>query len=123
MKNLIFLLLLAAVNSFAQEADHNYEMAPQVTTCDSLDLSGLSMSQQVKEIENATFRYVQNFQLNRKTGFQGAWFYSCDNKKGILVAKVDGEKRVYKTINRSAWEDLVSSGDFSNFLKGNQANR
>ena len=62
---------------FAQEVEHNYEMGPQITTCDSLNLDGLSVEEQIAEIENTTFRYVQKFKLNRREGFQGDGFLAA----------------------------------------------
>lgn len=117
MRYVLVFVMMFAVECFAQEVEHNYEMGPQITTCDSLNVSELSEQDQVREIEHAQFRSVENFSLNRKEGFQAAWFYSCDNKTGMLVAKVNGKKNYYGTIERSAWQEFISSGDFENFLE------
>lgn len=103
--------------AFSQQVPHNYEMGPQVTDCDSLKLEDMSQEIQIKVIEDAKFRLVKNFKLNRKQGFQGAWFYSCNGREGYLVARVDGRKKLYGRLTLEAWETFVSSGDFEHYLE------
>ena len=98
--------------AFSQEVEHNYEMKPQKTDCHTLDLDGVEDEKAaIDSIESKQFRYDQHFKLNAPTGFQGAWFYSCDHDTGFLIVKIDSEQLLYTGIATSQWEAMIASKD------------
>jgi len=121
MKPFLFLWFLTGLSFLwfeaqSQEVEHNFEMKPQKTNCDSIDINSLPQEDKITQIEVTKFRTNQNFQLNRINGFQAAWFYSCDNKTGFLIVKIDNEKRLYENVSVTTWNDFQSSGDFLGFI-------
>ncbi len=106
--------------SFLQAQDtvqHNFDMKPQKTNCAEIQLEGLNVEQQIITVENGIYRYTQDFKLNRIKGFQAAWYYSCDNKTGYVIAKVDNKKSLYSAVTKEDWEKFVASGDFLQFIE------
>jgi len=118
MKNalLSFVFIVAIINvNLAQEVEHNYLVRPQSTSCDSLKLHDLSMEQCIELIRVSTFRFDQTFKLTRKQGLQKGEFYSCDTKVGYLIISFDGEEKLYKSIKKRFWSELISSSDPEGF--------
>ena len=109
---LIFVVQIYPISkAFGQEVEHNYKVGPQQTTCDSLDLDNRDAAESMKIIRNTKFRFQQSFRLTRRQGFKGGEFYSCDNKKGYLVVKMDDQEMLYKNVELKIWEELISSSD------------
>jgi len=119
--SLFFILFSLAFASpaFGQEVEHNYLVGPQKTSCDSLNLRGMDKKEQISTIRNTTFRLSQDIALNRKTGFQGAWYFACDNESGYMVVKIDNKESLYTDISKSTWQAFIRSGDFESFLRDN----
>jgi len=109
---LLFVLSFFYLNiTFAQEVEHNYLVGPQVTNCDSLDITGLSLHESIEKIRASKFRFDQSFKLTRKQGLQSGEYYSCDNERGYLVITFDGIESLYVNIEKDTWNDLISSSD------------
>ncbi|GEM_PF-2331036 len=115
------IIVLSAKNqkTFAQEVEHNFEMPAQKTNCDSLNLNSLDEDGKILAIEAADFRSKQDIKLNRMDGFQAAWFYSCNNNSGYIIAKIDNKKRVFENIGVNTWNEFISSGDFLGYIDKN----
>lgn len=114
---ILFLIWISlSINVFAQEVERNYLVEPQKTNCDSLDLSKKSIEEKVKAIKQSKFRFTQKFTLNRKEGFQGGWYYSCDNEKGYLAVKRNDKWELYNDISKEAWQQFIQSGSFEKFI-------
>lgn len=113
MKFFYILILLSLVTShvFAQEVEHNYQVGPQSTNCDSLDITGLSQSGSIELIRASKFRFNQSFRLSRKQGLQLGGYFSCDNKEGFLIIKYDGKESLYQNVAKQVWEEFISSSD------------
>lgn len=108
----IFIFNFIIVNIVtAQEAEHNYLVGPQVTNCDSLDINGLSLTKSISLIRASIYRFDQSFRLTRKKGLQLGEYYSCDNKEGYLIIKYDGEEKLYHSVDKILWNELISSSD------------
>lgn len=109
--------LLFVLSSFhlniilAQEVEHNYLVGPQMTDCDSLDITGLSLHESIDKIRASKFRFDQAFKLTRKQGLQSGEFYSCDNERGYLVISFDGIESLFVNIEKNIWNDLISTSD------------
>ena len=120
---LLFFTLTCSIQNFAQEVEHNFEMEPQKTNCAEIQLEHLSEEEKIVVVEQAVFRYTQDFKLNRMEGFQAAWYYSCDTQTGFVITKVDKQKNLYLNIPKELWERFVTSGDFMTFILNNFKNR
>jgi len=98
-------------NSLAQEVEHNYELGPQQTNCDSLKLEASDLEQAIEMIKSAKFRYQQSFKLTRRAGFKGGDFYSCDNHSGYLMIRYHDSAFWYKQVTLEFWKIMISSSD------------
>jgi hypothetical protein len=96
---------------FAQEVEHNYQVAPQAADCDSLTFEGQTLEMAIEAVRKAKFRFWQEFKLTRREGFKGGEFYSCDNKTGFLVIRYNTEELFYTDIDKASWEEMTGSGD------------
>ncbi len=114
----LLLLLAFQISVFAQEeVEHNFEMKPQKTNCEELQIEKLTTENQILSVENSIFRFTQDFKLNRREGFQSAHYYSCDSKTGYVIAEIDNKKSLYSNISKELWEQFTTSGDFLNFIQ------
>lgn len=112
----LFFSILTSTQVHAQEVEHNYLVGPQKTNCDSLDLNQKELKDKIAEIKQTNFRYTQHFTLNRKEGFQGGWYYSCDNEIGFLVVKRNNKWELYNGVSKATWQEFVHSGSFEKFI-------
>ena len=115
----IFIFFLGLIifihTSEAQEVEHNYQVGPQMTDCDSIQLVGLTESEAIASIATYSYRFQQKFRLTRKNGFQGGEFYSCDTKHGYLIIKFNNRDRLYLDVEKSIWDELISNQDPEGF--------
>ena len=110
---LLFLLLFPVAQTFAQDKQ-NFTVAPQSTDCDSINFEQPA-DKLIQTIENTKFRFRQKFTINRKNGFQGAFFYSCDNQIGYLIIKEDNKKIIYNEIPITEWKNMLSGSNPINY--------
>jgi hypothetical protein len=106
----LLLAPLALHTAFAQ-VEHNYNVASQNTTCDGWQMTTGQKEAALAALDSITFRYSQQFRRTRRSGFQGAAYYSCDGETGILVVMEDGEKHIYSDVPRRWWQALTESPD------------
>ena len=110
--HLVGLVVIIIVNiSFGQDVEHNYKVGPQITTCDSLDVSDSSLEKTIQTIKSSKFRFQQSFKLTRRQGFKGGEYYSCDGESGFLVIKYNDEMLLFINVKKSIWDKLISSSD------------
>jgi len=98
------------------QVEHNYPVGPQSTNCDSLRILPLSLDEAISKIENAKFRFQQQFKISRSYGVMNARFYSCDGEFGFLIMKVDKEDHIYLEVPKSIWDNLIISTDINAFF-------
>jgi hypothetical protein len=105
------MLFLTISPVFGQEVEHNYQVGPQITTCDSLDIDHLTEMEAIKQIRSLKFRFQQSFKLTRRQGFKGGEYYSCDNNLGYLVLNLNESEKLYIEVKKEFWEILIKSSD------------
>lgn len=107
-----FLLMLGSISiCAAQEVEHNYQVGPQYTSCDSLKIQKLSTEQAIEQIRGTKFRVQQSFKLTRREGFKGGEFYSCDGNTGFLIIKFNESELLYTDVEKEIWKNLKTSQD------------
>ncbi len=111
MRSGVFILIIIFFSQlgFAQEVEHNYPVGPQATNCDSLDIGGLSVEESIGLVRKGIYRFDQSFKLTRKQGLQKGEFYSCNNQTGYLVITFNGKEHLFENVEKSTWNDLISS--------------
>jgi hypothetical protein len=121
MKAIAIFMIFSVLPSFsmAQETEPNYEMKPQKTNCDSILAASdqLSESEAIDQIDKMVFRYTQKATTYANSGFQGAWWYSCNNQDGFLIVKADGKKRLFKAVSSNQFQQMMQSGDPYGYFK------
>jgi len=115
---ILFFYMVSPV--FGQEVEHNYQVGPQATNCDSLDLELLNEIEAIKQIRSSKFRFQQSFKLTRRQGFKGGEYYSCDNDLGYLVLKYDDSEKLYVEVKKEFWEILITSSDPEGYYLNNK---
>ncbi len=106
---------ITSVFTQAQEVEHNYLVGPQLTNCDSLEIDDFSLGKAIEKIRGAKYRFDQKFRLTRKSGLQKGEFYSCDNQRGYLIITMDNEEFLFVSVDKSFWNELISSSDPEGF--------
>jgi len=107
-----FLLIIGATSiCVAQEIEHNYQIGPQYTSCDSLKVPNLNSAQAIEQIRVTKFRVQQSFKLTRRQGFKGGEFYSCDGNTGFLIIKFNESELLYTDVEKEIWKNLKTSQD------------
>jgi hypothetical protein len=120
----IGLLIANASNCAAQDVQHNYELGPQFTSCDSLKIEGLSLEKSISQIRSAKYRLQQSFRLTRRQGLKKAEFFSCNGQEGFLIILYNEKEVLFEDITRDYWEKLRRSSDPEGmYLKLNAAGR
>lgn len=114
---LCFWFLICLMETSAQEVEHNYPVGPQNTDCDSIQLSGLSMDEIIRTIENTSYRFDQGFKISRITGVRAGHFYSCNGTSGFLVLTIGKEKKVFVEVLITTWDELIGSSDPDGFYE------
>jgi hypothetical protein len=107
--NLMSFLLVSVCE--AQEVEHNYNLGPQKTTCDSLKIQELNAGEAVEQIRGTIFRVQQSFKLTRRAGFKGGAFYSCDGNTGFLIIKFNESELLFMDVEKERWKNLKTSPD------------
>ncbi len=114
----VFISLMISVNQQLYcQVKHNYPVGPQNTSCDSLDVSGMTRVEAIKQVENAVFRFNQNFKLSRTSGVRAAHYYSCDGSKGYLVITVNKDKLLFLNVPKNVWNEIITSSDIDGFYE------
>jgi hypothetical protein len=98
------------------QVEHNYNLGPQVTNCDSLVELSSEYVGAIKSLSEATWRYRQTISLRRTTGFRKAEFFSCDGTKGYLVVLISREECIYHQVPLTLWDELAASSDPESFI-------
>jgi hypothetical protein len=109
--------LVITLTASAQEVEHNYPVGPQNTSCDSLNLVGLSGEKMIQFIEMSSFRFDQQFKISRISGIQAGHFYSCDGKTGYLILTIDKKKKLLVDLPKTIWDEFIQSSDLDGFYE------
>ena len=107
---LCFLLIFCHQWTLAQ-ADQNFAIAKENTTCDSLQKAFHTVEDAYQKIEATTFSYQQSFKLSQVQGLKSAGFYSCNAKTGFLLLRYHDRKLVLKDVPKTTWNDIILSDD------------
>lgn len=121
MSHHIVLILLFLIGSGFQalsQIEHNFLIAPQKTDCDSLPPIFSGPGQALDMIRGAKFRFTEDFQIRRNSGFRGANFYSCDNEKGFLIVKVDDQSIIFPDVPKQIWDEFIGSNNMEGYYYG-----
>ena len=110
-KAILFLLFVLLSQWTMAQADQNFSIAKENTTCDSLQNAFLSAEEAYQKIEATTFSYQQSFKLSQVQGLKSAGFYSCDTKNGFLLLQYHDRKLVLKDVPKTTWNDIILSSD------------
>lgn len=105
----LFILLLLVQNSFAQEV-HNFKMDPEKTDCHQLKLTN-DLNENIKLIEQSTFRFMQSIKISRYHAPNHVAYYSCDGISGYLIAQEKDSSLLYKNVRKTLYDSLISSDD------------
>lgn len=114
---LIISFFVCSVDGCAQEVEHNYTVGPQNTNCDSLQMTGQPLDEIISTIENTSFRFDQGFKISRVSGIRAGHFYSCNGENGYLVLTIGKEKKVFREVPTSTWNEFINSSDLDGFYE------
>ena len=114
------LMLVITSSVYSQEVEHNYTVGSQVTDCDSLQISDLSVEDAIESIISATYRFQQSFRLTRRQGFKGGEYFSCDGEVGYLILNYNDEQLLFIDVKKSTWESLIHSPDPEGYFLDNK---
>lgn len=103
----------------AQEVEHNYPVGPQNTNCDSLELGDLPVEEVITILENASFRFDQEFRISRVSGVRAAHYYSCNGTTGYLIITIGQEKKVFLEVPKSHWNAFRTTSDPDSYYEKN----
>lgn len=118
MRYLVTLCLTSMALSIS--AQHNFKMGPQTTTCNSLDGKAVS----IEQIEEATFRLVEQLKISRYHTPAAATYYSCDGLTGYLVVlNAKGIKTVYHEVPTAIWKRFNTHVDPVGYYRDSIATR
>jgi hypothetical protein len=106
-----------SIDVCAQEVEHNYAVGPQNTDCDSLQMTGLPLDEIISTIQNTSFRFDQGFKITRVSGIREGHFYSCNGENGYLVLTIGKEKKVFREVPKSTWNEFINSSDLDGFYE------
>ena len=112
---LILLFLLGNINLAKSQVEHNFLIGPQKTDCDSLPPTYITSDQALEMIQAAQFRFTEDFEIRRNTGFRGANFYSCDNEQGFLIVKVDDQSIIFPDVPKKIWDEFIGSNNMEGY--------
>ena len=112
---LILLFLTGSAKQAISQIDHNFLVGPQKTDCDSLPALFTDHHQALKMIRGANFRFTQDFEIRRNTGFRGANFYSCDNRNGFLIVKVNDQSIIFPDVPKQIWDEFIGSNNMEGY--------
>ena len=76
----------------------------------------MNLEESILEIENATFRFKQQFEISRVEGIRSAHFLSCDGITGYLILIVSNKDYVFREVPKTKWDDLISSSDINQYF-------
>jgi len=107
--------MVFSLNCFGQ-VKHDYQIAPGVATCDSLNISGMNVLESILTIEKATFRFKQQFKISRVEGIRSARFYSCNIATGYLILIISKNEYIYFEVPKAKWDELISSSDINKYF-------
>ena len=110
-KAILFLLFVLLSQWTMAQADQNFSIAKENTTCDSLQNAFQSVEDAYQKIEATTFSYQQSFKLSQVQGLKSAGFYSCDTQNGFLLLQYHDRKLVLKGVPKTTWNDIILSND------------
>ena len=111
----IFLIVALFIfrSGFTQE--RNFEVSSP-SSCDNLPSYFENADAALSQIETVKFNTTESFRINRKRGLTSGQFYSCDNKTGFLVLEIDGQKVIYRSVEKTLWNELTSTNDPEGFI-------
>ena len=122
MKKRIVFLLASTIVYFTStmftfgQVEHNYSIVSGYTNCDSLDLKDIEKKEVLKLLEQASFRFRQEFKLTRQEGLKGAAYYSCDGERGYLAVFYHDHSYLFKNVTKEIWVGFSKSSDPEGFF-------
>ena len=112
MKVMVLALLVCLSSVLSAQIEHNFEMGPSNTTCDSLILKRTDEITLIQQIRNTSFRYQEDLKISRYYVPKHVWFYSCDGATGYLIAKEsEAVEKVYQEVSQKIWQQFVDTDD------------
>lgn len=115
----LFILLFTVFTTRGQEV-HNFKMNPEKTDCHQIQLTD-DLSDNIKLIEQSTFRFMQTMKVSRYHAPNEVAYYSCDGLKGYLIAQESDSSFLYQDIRKTLYDSLISSDDpvgfYANYIK------
>jgi len=113
---LLVVSCILTLNHAWSQVEHNFVVGPQNTTCDSLPEIFQNKAIALDQIRAAKFRFTQQFEIVRPSGFQGANYYSCDGKNGFLLVKNDNQNIIFKDVPTKIWEEFIQSNNMEGYF-------
>ena len=108
--------MVFSLNCWGQ-VKHNYQVEPNATTCDSLNIFGMNLEESILEIENATFRFKQQFEISRVEGIRSARYFTCDGVLGYLIVIIGDNKYVFIDMPKFKWEEMIRAADINQYYE------
>lgn len=110
-KVIIIGLLLSLNCKAICQVEHNFKMDPEKTDCHGIVLTG-NLDQDLSIINKSIFRVQEEMNISRYRTPNKVYFYSCDGKKGFLVAtENDTTIKIFKEVDKSVWDSLTNTDD------------
>jgi len=111
----ILLFFMGYVYLAQGQVEHNFVIGPQITNCDSLPPTYTNPERALEIIRGAKFRFTEDFEIRRNSGFRGANFYSCDNEQGFLIVKVDDQSIIFPNVPKKIWDEFIGSNNMEGY--------